>query len=235
MNVLEESALGFIMTQGDPLSDVPNTLYGADFFYRARSGPYGGTLQGYAWLQRTQTPGLSDDDLALGGALEFPNDRINWAVGLQEIQANFYPALGFVNRRGIRQYDGKFRYRTRPQSSAMREVDQEIAAALVTGTDGQRQSQLLRLRPLRLADQANDSVYVEWQQNRELVARDFTLFGRLRVPAADYQFEQVRVELATGTQRPFALVTSVQGGTFFGGDRLFKSIDIQWRPSMHLS
>jgi hypothetical protein len=152
---------------------------------------------------------------------------------LQEIQENFRPALGFVNRRGIRQYDGEFRYRTRPQSSSLREIDQEIEASLVNGVDGRRQSQFLRIRPLRLASQGNDSVYVEWQQSRELVQQAFTLFDRLPVPAADYEFEHVRVEVETGLQRAFVLTVSLQDGTFFGGDRLEKAIDLEWRPSMH--
>lgn len=232
-NVLAESALGFIVTNGDPMSERSNTLYGADFFYRTRSGPFGGTLQGHLWFQRTETPGLGDQDEALGAALEFPNDRVNWRVSAQEIQANFNPALGFVNRRGIEQYDGTFRYRTRPQSVRWREIDHEVSTSLVTGTDGRRQSQLLRVRPLRLASRSNDSLYVEWQQNLELVLQDFALFGRLPVPSGDYEFEQLRIELSTGTQRPYALITSLQGGEFFSGHRSQKAIDVQWRPSAH--
>lgn len=233
MNILDESALGFIVTHGDPLNDRSNTLYGADFFYRTRTGPFGGTLQGNLWLQRTKTAGLDGNDRAAGAALHFPNDRVNWRVSLQEIQANFHPALGFVNRRGIRQYDGEFRYRSRPQSPVLREIDHEIEASLVTGVDGQRQSRFLRVRPVRLANRANDSIFVEWQQNRELVAQDFTLFDRLLVPAGDYDFEHVRVELQTGLQRALVLVTSLQDGTFFGGERLEKAVNVQWRPSMH--
>lgn len=232
-NVLEESALGFIATHGDPRSERSNSLYGADFLYRTRNGPFGGTLQGQLWLQRSRTPGLHGDDMAMGGTLDYPNDRINWNLSVMEIQQNFNPALGFVNRRGIRQYDGTFRHRTRPRASIWREVDQELGVSLVTGVDGERQSRLVRVRPLRLATPSNDSVYVEWQQNRELVAQDFTLFGRLLVPAADYRFDHWRVEFATGTQRAFSLTTSIQNGSFFGGRRLQTEANVQWRPSKH--
>jgi hypothetical protein len=232
-NVLDESAVGVIVTNGDPLSARSNTLYGADFFYRTRSGPYGGTLQGYLWMQRTQTPGLTGKDTASGAALEYPNDRVNWRLAAQQIEANFNPALGFVSRRGIAQYDGTFRYRSRPGSGRVREIDQEVGATLVDGTDGERQSQLLRIRPLRLATRSNDSLYVEWQQSRERVDREFTLFRRLRVPAAGYTFDQVRIEASTGTQRRYSVVASLQQGEFFGGDRRQKAVDVQWRASEH--
>lgn len=66
--------------------------------------------------------------LLLAGAVEAAGDpeetrvrftddrdhRVNWRLSAREIQENFNPAPGFVNRRGIRQYDGAFRYRTRP-------------------------------------------------------------------------------------------------------------------------
>ena len=233
VNVLEESALGFIFTHGDPTTDLSNTLYGADFFYRTRTGPFGGTLQGYLWLQSTRTPGLGHGDSAMGAALEFPNDRVNWRLAAQELQENFNPALGFVNRRGIRQYDGAFRYRTRPEQSPLREIDHELELKLVNGTDGQRQSLLLRVRPVRLANNANDSVYFEWQRNREVITQAFTLFRRLEVPSADYTFDHYRLGLQTGVQRPIVLAASLQDGRFFGGERLEKAAEIGWRPSMH--
>lgn len=232
-NVLEESALGFIMTHGDPLSDRTNTLYGADFFYRNRQGPFGGTLQGQVWAQHSVTPGL-DDEQALGANLEYPNDRVNWKLGFLQIGSDFNPALGFTNRRGIEQYDGTLRYRTRPKSQRFREIDHEIMTTLVNGDDGERQTQILRLRPLRIATRSNDAIYVEWQQSKERVLQNFRLFGRLTIPANDYQFEHRRVELSTASQRPYRLVTSWQEGRFFGGRRVQKAADVQWRPSSHL-
>ena len=62
---------------------------------------------------------------------------------------------------------------------------------------------------------------------------DFSLFGRLNVPAGDYNFDRVRAEIATGQQRPLRLVLSVQDGGFFGGDRLEKFVEVQWRQSAY--
>ena len=66
-NVLEESRVGFIMTDGDPQSNGDNSLAGFDFRYLNSTGfdfrylnsrlPGGRTLDGDAWYQRSHTPG----------------------------------------------------------------------------------------------------------------------------------------------------------------------------------
>ena len=52
--------------------------------------------------------------------------------------------------------------------------------------------------------------------------------------AGDYQFDRYRAEIATGRQRPVRVVLSVQDSGFFGGDRLEKFLEFQWRQSAHL-
>ena len=80
----------------------------------------------------------------------------------------------------------------------------------------------------------DDFLFVEWQRNDESVRNDFELFGRLDVPAGDYVFDRYRAEIATGMQRPVRVVLSLQDGGFFGGDRLEKFVELQWRQSAHL-
>jgi len=150
-----------------------------------------------------------------------------------EIQENFSPALGFVNRVGIRQYNSYVRYRTRPQAGRWREIDNEIEYTLVTDTDGQDLTRDARVRPISLLTHGNDLFYVEWQHSYENVRNPFSLFGRLEVPQGVYEFSRYRVSMSTGPQRPVSATFSIQGGDFFGGDRLEKAVGLQWRQSAH--
>jgi hypothetical protein len=59
------------------------------------------------------------------------------------------------------------------------------------------------------------------------------LFGQLNVPAGIYEFDRYRAEIATGMQRPVRVVLSVQDGDFFGGTRLEKYVEFQWRQSAY--
>jgi hypothetical protein len=232
-NVFSESSVGMIVTHGDPTSNTPNTLLGTDFLYRNSNGPFDQIVLGHAWYQQTDSPGLNDENQAYGVVFQVPNDRLNVQLGALEIQENFTPALGFVNRRGIRQFDSTIRYRTRPQSGRWREIDNQIQASLVTDVNGDELSRLIRIRPVSLLTHTGDILYVEWKQRRERVTTDFPLFGRLPVPAGEYEFDRYRVQFSTGQQRPISVVLAFEDGGFFGGDRRETSLDFQWRQSAH--
>jgi hypothetical protein len=66
------------------------------------------------------------------------------------------------------------------------------------------------------------------------VQSSFELFDRLEVPAGEYDFDRYRAEFRSGVQRPVRVVLAVEDGGFFGGDRLEKSFDVQWRQSAYL-
>ena len=124
-NVLSESQVGMIVTHGDPTSNDSNSVIGTDFLYRTSNGPFDQIVLGHAWYQQTDSPGLNDENQAYGVFFQVPNDRLNVQLGALEIQENFDPALGFVNRSAIRQLDSTVRYRTRPQSGRWRERDRQ--------------------------------------------------------------------------------------------------------------
>ena len=234
-NVLDESAVGFILTHGDPTSNDTNTVAGLDFLYRNSDGPFGEILTGRFWAQQSHTTDLDDDDSAFGAMLEIPSDRLLAYVDVQQIDENFRPALGFVNRTGIRRYGIGSRFRVRPETGRWRAINIRTDYLLVTDIDNRRLSEQIAFMPLSFYSHADDYVFVEWFRNRESVREDFELFDRLDVPAGDYRFDRLRAELRTGQQRPLRVILAVEDGGFFGGDRLLKSIDLQWRQSAHLS
>ncbi len=113
-------------------------------------------------------------------------------------------------------------------------INHNIGATRVTDMGGDLLSQPIGFRPVTFYSHRDDFLMFEWQQQKEHMLDDFQLFDRLNVPAGDYQFDRYRAEIATGTQRPLRVVLSVQDGSFFGGDRLEKFLEFQWRQSVHL-
>jgi hypothetical protein len=232
-NVLDESAVGFIMTSGDPTSNESNSVAGVDFLYRNSDGPFGEILTGKFWAQQSDSSDLDGDEQAFGMALEIPSDVLSAYVSGQLIEENFRPALGFVNRTGIRRVDAGLRYRTRPETGRWRAINNRIDFSLVTDMDGATLSQKTRIRPVSFYSHRDDFLFVEWERNTENVLEDFELFGRLNVPAGEYNFDRYRAEIATGMQRPLRVILSLQDGGFFGGDRLEKFVELQWRQSAY--
>lgn len=234
-NVLDESAVGFIMTHGDPASNDNNSVIGADFLYRNSDGPFGKIILGNFWAQQSDTTGVSGDNRAYGARVEMPGDKLHANISFQQIEENFDPALGFVNRQGIRRYGTGARYRIRPETGMWRAINIRGDYFLTTDMGGERLSERLLFQPFGLYSHTDDYIFVELMRSRELVSEEFDLFDRLNVPAGDYEFDRYWAELRTGMQRPFRVVLGLGDGEFFGGDRLEKFVELQWRQSAHFA
>ncbi len=151
LNVLAESTIGMIVTNGDPRSNLDNTLVGADFRYLNSRLPGGRVLEGEAWYQQTDTEGLSGDDGAWGLRLRSPNNSgLRGGIGVKEIQANFNPALGFVNRRGIRDHTFEIGYTHRLSSDRWQQVFGGIDMQRIDLLTGGLQSEVISFRPLEI-------------------------------------------------------------------------------------
>jgi hypothetical protein len=232
-NLFEESAIGFIMTHGDPTSNASNSVAGVDFLYRNSDGPFGEILTGKFWAQQSRSSNLDGNEQAFGAQLQIPSDRLRAYLGAQHIEENFHPALGFVNRAGIRRLDAGLRYRIRPDTGPWRAINFRVDFNHVEDMSGVTLSQKTRLRPISFYSHRDDFMFIELEHNKERVLDDFDLFGRLNVPVGEYEFDRVRAEISTGVQRPVQVVLSIQDGGFFGGDRLEKFVEFQWRQSAH--
>ncbi|MCH8059801.1 MAG: carbohydrate binding family 9 domain-containing protein [Proteobacteria bacterium] len=73
-NVLEESAIGFIVTHGDPTSNDNNSLIGVDLLYRNSDGPFGQIFKGTFWAQQSDSATVNDDNRAFSASFEIPSD-----------------------------------------------------------------------------------------------------------------------------------------------------------------
>jgi hypothetical protein len=234
-NVLDESSIGFIMTHGDPATNSTNSVAGVDFLYRNSDGPFGEIFTGKFWAQQSRSSNLDGDDQAFGAQFEIPSDKLSAYVSTQYIEENFNPALGFVNRAGIRRISAGTRYRIRPDTGRWRALNFRLDFSHVTDMDGVMLSQKTVLRPISFYSHRDDFIFIDVERNKELVRNDFDLFGRMSVPAGEYEFDRVRAEISTGRQRPVRLVLSVQDGGFFGGDRLEKIVELQWNQSAYFA
>ena len=90
------------------------------------SGPFGEILTGKFWAQQSATGDLDGSDSAFGARLSIPSDKLSAYVGGEHIEENFNPALGFVNRAGIRRVEAGTRYRYRPQEGRWRAVNAQF-------------------------------------------------------------------------------------------------------------
>ena len=234
LNVLAESTIGMIVTNGDPRSNLDNTLVGADFRYLNSRLPGGRILEWEAWYQQTDTEGLSGDDGAWGFRLRSPNNSgFRGGIGVKEIQENFNPALGFVNRPGIRDHTVELGYTHIPDGGRLTSILSRIDAQRIDLVGGGSQSQLFSLIPVQVENGSRDKLTTRYILNKEVIAEPFEISDGVIIPIGEYSFDEYGFDLQAGNQRRVSGSFSYRQGEFFDGDRQQLQGSITWAPSRH--
>jgi hypothetical protein len=241
-NVLGESSIGVIMTEGDPQSDLDVSLVGTDFRYRNSRLPGGRLLEGQLWYQETETEGLEGNNRAYGAGISSPNS-IGWRGGfrVQQFEDNYDPALGFVNRTGIRDYamdlGRRFRFRDAWLRQFYSGFDGYLVENLATG-DVETENFGLRFT---FNNNTADNLFSRIISEREVLTEDFTIYTEsdgsraVVIPAGDYSFDSYFIGMRTGEQRTFSGGFRFRSGEFYSGDSEQIEGNMTWRPSEKFS
>jgi hypothetical protein len=231
------------MTHGDPQSELDNTLTGADFSLRNSRLPGGRTLRFDGWFQHSESEQVAGADDAWGLAL-FTSTPIGWygSAAYKRIEANFAPALGFVNRSGIEDVDSEGGYRWRfGQSSPLQliELGSEYYRA-DTLADGHLGSSLVGLH-VSANNQHGDIARLDVYDGREQLSEDFIIYEatdgsrRVVIPAGRYAFSEGEAKLTTNAARQVSGSVSLRAGEFYNGTHWSGELTLAWKPSRHLN
>ncbi|HEY0962151.1 MAG TPA: DUF5916 domain-containing protein [Pseudomonadales bacterium] len=235
-NVLSESNVGFIVTDGDPTSNRDNTVAGVDFRYLNTRLASGRQIEGDAWYQQSDTPGLEGDDAAFGLGLRTPNNT-GWraGAGYKEVQRNFNPAMGFVQRTNIEDYFADAGYTRFFSGGLLQSVYTGVDAERIEQIGGGLQSQTLRLNLLDVSTNTRDGGWLQFQRSREVVDAPFTLYsepGRVvAMQPGDYEFDEATIGINTANQRRYSGGLRLTTGEFYDGDRNNVGVNFQWNHS----
>lgn len=234
-NVLSESAVGFIVTSGDPRSNRDNSLVGADFQYQNSRLSQGRRLAADAWYQQSSTTGLEGDDSSFGVSLNMPN-RIGWRGGLSalEIQENFFPAVGFVNRAGVRQFRVNAGYTYQHNGERVRSIFAGVDAQRTNEIDGGLQSEKIVLRLFEIESPAEDRLKLRHEIQTENLQQPFEISDGVIIAAGVYDFDNTIVVFESSEARNLDVGLEYKFGEFFDGDISSISGSFGWRPSEHL-
>ncbi len=238
VNVFEESNLGFILTDGNPGSNVDNSVGGLDFRYLNTRLTSGRQIEADAWFQQSDTAGLNGDDTAFGLGLRSPNSTgVRGGVGYKEVEQNFNPAMGFVNRTNIRDVFGDVGYTHFFGGGPLQTLYTGIDAERIETLGGGLQSESFIFRLLEVEASTRDYASLRYQQNREVVLAPFTLYaepGRaVIVQPGDYDFDDATITVGTANQRRYAGSLGLTTGDFYNGTRTNYNAAFQWSQSRY--
>ena len=187
-NLLKQSYVGALFTDGDPAQGRSGQTYGADM--RLATSRFLGRANNFvvnAYGARSANKGVPGRDWSYGFSAHYPNDRFNAQVAFREVQENFTPALGFVQRDNVRMLRVAGSYNPRPKHFLnVQQMFHDVYYTRFTRVDnGEVESWDLYVTPLDWHLNSGDSLHADVRLQPDLRAalravRDFA--GR--APAA---------------------------------------------------
>jgi len=234
-NVLEESSIGMIYTDGDPGSNNDNSVLGVDFRYLNNRLPGGRSLEGELWLQQSDSEGRPGNDRAAGFSMRLPsNSGIRGGIGRTRIEGNFNPALGFVRRRGVEQSNFNLGHIWRPRGGIIRTITSGMDWERIDYLDnGDVQSESLNLQALDIDLNSQDAFGIGVARNKEGLRSDFMISPGVVIPAGLYSFDTIDLSFRAGNQRAVGGGLFVNDGEFYDGTRFGTGLFLNIRPNAH--
>lgn len=228
-NINDRSAIGGILTSGNPAGGSSNDVLGLDYRYSTGDFAGGKNLDITAFALKSTTPGLAGNDGAFGGEIRYPNDLWQWRLRAREIGDHFSPALGFVERTGIRELDGEIFYRPRPHND-VRQFSFGFQPGIITDLSGQVQTLTMQESARAVMDSGDEAkVYIKSVFDR--VLSPFDIVPGLTVAADSYNYTRYGFSAETAGKRPWVLAFGTEFGNFNDGARTDITAQAEWRPS----
>ena len=187
----------------------------------------------------TTNPDDTGDNARYGGSFGYFNDLWSGILGMTETQANFDPAVGFVNRRGIKEYNTFVRFSPRPRNHPL--IRQFQWSASFNQTDDSRNvmlSQRLSFGLFQMNTHAGDHFGFSISREFERLQRDFRMGPNRSVvleAGNQYRYNRYNVNWNMSNQRPVSLGGQFRWGDYFSGTRRDFEPRLSIRPRNGLS
>ncbi len=227
--VFEQSELGFIVTNGDPTGRTNNTVAGVDFQYRTSDWFDGQVFQADFFYQRSSSDLVGGDD-AFGFEIAFPNEPFFGRFKFREIGKDFDPELGFVNRPGIRQFDGNVGYKPRFEDAYLRWAEFGMWWDFTTDLGGDLESRENGLWAGAFT-RNGDVFWLNVFNIYEDVPEAFGLPAGASIRAGEYEWTNFSIELESSPARSWGFDVEFACCSFYDGDQLRAYVGLDWRPN----
>ena len=222
-NLFQQSYVGAIFTGGHPAEGQSGQTYGADMRLatsRFLGRPHNMVVNAYA--VRSVNEGVHDRDWSYGFSAHYPNDKFNAQVSFREIQENFRPALGFVQRDNIRMLRMAASYNPRPTGFLnVQQMFHDVYYTRFTRLDlGEVESWDLYVTLLDWHLSSGDNLHgmFDFNPTYERLFEPFEISPGVLLAPGEYRFTRFRSNLlSTATKRRLSGSINLTYGGYWSG------------------
>ena len=175
------------------------------------------------------------NDMAFYGRIAYRDPR--WQVWLNylDVQENFNPEAGFLQRSGGHRTTKAYFSRTpRPKKGAIKVMEPMYVLTYTTNQQGQLVG---RLHHVMLGTTLRDDSFINviYQRNHDMLEQPFTIRPGVRIPIGSYDMNEWMFTYNTSPGRRFFQRVTFQPNQFYGGTRRSLSYGVGARASSQLS
>ena len=221
-NFLEQSYVGAILTNGDPASALSSSTVGVDMRL-ATSNFLGGNrnLVVNAFGLRSNNEGVAERNASYGFGAQYPNDRFEAQILWREIQENFDPAIGFVQRSNVRmlRVAGSFNPRPNP-STGIQQMYHDVFYTRFTRLDnGLVESWDIYATIVDWHLNSGDSLHSLFDLNPtyERLFEPFEISPGVVLPVGEYRFMPMRIFFTSAQKRRVQGSVGLTFGNYWSG------------------
>jgi hypothetical protein len=216
-DILRRSSIGLLATNRSvaQIAAGSNQAFGVDGAFAFFSN-----LALNAYVAKTTSPSVHNDDLSYRTQLDYAGDRYGVQLERLAIGDNFNPEIGYLKRDDIRRNYSLFRFS--PRSRKIKAIRKFSSIGQLTYTnDGQgRLNTRVVDGEFALELQNSDRFAVGVNDDYEYAKAPFSvIIPTVRLPIGGYRFTTGRVGYSFGQQRPYSGNLLVERGGFYNGDR----------------
>jgi hypothetical protein len=233
--VFSESRVGFVFTNGDPTGLSRNTVAGLDFEYLDSNFLGPNIFQADAYYEHSSSSKKGNDDSA-AVSLAFPNEPWGGDIVVKQVGSNFAPALGFINRTNMRQYQGALTHLTRYRQMFLNQLEFGTDFLLVTDLGNRLESREDDVY-VRAASTVGDEVLGKLLSDFEAVPDDpggpFKIAGRVPVAPGGYHWTNFYLRFRSFQGRSLSTTTEFTCCSFYNGSAIHPKIALTYRPNAY--
>jgi hypothetical protein len=185
----------------------------------------------------TSNPAGSGDSSAYGLHAQFPNDPFRANFAFRELQPNYQPAVGFLQRTGYRRFNPDVGYYWRPGNHRwFREFDFQLDIATLTDMQNRTLSHEFGVVPFDVNFHDGGRFAFEIKRHYERLDEDFEISDGVVLPVGgEYWFNRYEIGAQTAGHRKVSVGADVALGDFFSGQRQDYAVELSVRPRRGLS
>ena len=188
-----------------------------------------------AFLMGTATPGVRSSFHSGRIDSRFDNDLFSFVTVYEDVGNNFNPEVGFVDRKGIRQYYGEVGYKPRPTFIPyVREMEFESSFEYYEDRAGHLSSRRTELSWFTEFKNSATFAYRPFEDFTDVLTEPFEIRPGIVIPAGSYRFNRPQIEATSDTSKRIVLTALYEWGGFYSGNRDAIEGAITFRPNAHL-